>query len=117
MAFNGKFLSKIEVSNYFNSKKLDIGVYGIFDSKTIKWEYFVISYQPTASGINLIPVIGSIQFTINEALYSDIIKCGLKVNSIQEGEEFCNNFKMKWETGSNNTTSESRDKKLNEILK
>lgn len=42
---------------------------------------------------------------------------GRLVQTFEEGRKFCDEFKMKWETGSNNTTSEQRDKKLEEILK
>jgi hypothetical protein len=45
-----------------------------------------------------------------------IEQCCNLVKTQEEGIKWCEDFKMKWDTGSNDLVSEVRDKKLNEIL-
>ena len=41
---------------------------------------------------------------------------GKEFKTKEEGYKFIQDYKIKWETGSNNTTEEVRDQKLDELL-
>jgi hypothetical protein len=76
----------------------------------ISW--FIGQYNQTILGCEL-------SLSSEDQIYclENIAKYGRLVQTFEEGRKFCDEFKMKWETGSNNTTSEQRDKKIEEILK
>ena len=118
MATHGKFLYKTDVNGIKrNGKDITIGVYGLFNTEKALWTYFVISVFTNSSGnMQLSDDICSISFT-QEVSYFAISKYGKKVQTVQDGEKYCIEFKTKWESGSNNTTSEIRDKKLDELFK
>ena len=43
-------------------------------------------------------------------------KYGKEYPSLEEGKVFIEEYKTKWETGSNSTLEEKRDKKLSQLL-
>ncbi len=51
-----------------------------------------------------------------EATYDSITKYGKKFETKEEGIKFIQDYKIKWETGSNNTIQEVRDQKIDDIL-
>ena len=51
-----------------------------------------------------------------EATYDSIVRYGKEFKTKEEGIKFIQDYKIKWETGSNNTTQEVRAKKLDDIL-
>jgi hypothetical protein len=92
----------------------EIGVYGIFDTRKVSWSYYVISFENAVSGgIRLSPEICGYS---SSASYETVEKQGKKFNTKEEGIKFIQEYKIKWETGSNNTTEEIRDQKLDELL-
>ncbi len=93
----------------------EIGVYGIFDTRKVSWSYYVISFENVASGsgMRLSPEICGWSTV---ASYDSVEKQGKKFNTKEEGIKFIQEYKIKWETGSNNTTEELRDKKLDDLL-
>ena len=118
MATHGKVLYNIDVKGIRNGKDLTIGVYGIFNTEKVIWTYFVISWVNNAAGnMILTDDISYLPYSTYEATYESIRKFGKSVQTVQDGEKYCQEFKMKWESGSNNTTAEMRDKKLDELLK
>jgi hypothetical protein len=68
----------------------DLGVYGIFSTTKVEWKYYVISYKTNANG--------------------------REYKTVDDAKKFIQEYKVKWETGSNNTTQEVRAKKLDDIL-
>ena len=118
MATHGKVLYKTDVLGIRNGKDLPIGVYGLFNTEKVLWTYYVVSWINNSKGnMELTDDICSTPYSFYEATYESIRKFGKQVQTVQDGEKYCIEFKMKWESGSNNTTVEMRDKKLDELLK
>ena len=117
MATHGRFLFNVIIKGMRKSEDLELGVYGLFDTQKVKWEYFVISHYKTSRGdIYLTDDVCSVPYA-KEASYSTIRHSGKSCSTVDEGKQWIESFKMKWDSGSNNTTAEQRDKKLDEILK
>ena len=55
-------------------------------------------------------------FSLFKSFISEIKSYGKKFANADEGRKFIEEYKCKWETGSNETTQEMRDKKIGEIL-
>lgn len=97
-----------------NGNDIHLGVYGIFNTEKSLWTYHVISYYSQASGT--IRLTEDICGRYLDATYDSIKSYGKKFDSVEEGRKFIDEYKCKWETGSNDTTQEIRDKKIGEIL-
>lgn len=89
----------------------DIGIYGVFNTTKVEWKYYVISYSNNNKFILTSELCGYSQ----EATYESIDRHGKEYKNIDDAKKFINDYKVKWETGSNNTTQEVRDKKLNDL--
>lgn len=114
---HGKFLFTLVVKGMYKKFDLELSVYGLFDPQKVHWDYYLIShYTGQNNTVMITDDVCSNSYSI-EATYDNIKKYGKKINSIAEGEKYCQEFKMKWDSGSNNTTAEQRDKKLDELLK
>jgi uncharacterized protein YqgV (UPF0045/DUF77 family) len=48
--------------------------------------------------------------------FDSINRHGKEYKTIEDAKKFIQEYKVKWETGSNNTTQEVRAKKLDDIL-
>ena len=116
MATHGKFLYKLLVKGIRNGNDLEIGVYGLFNTDKVLWTYFMISYYQNKNGELYLTNDVCICHSIQEVTYDNIKKYGKPCNTVDEGKQYLEDFKMKWDSGSNNTTSEMRDKKIYEIL-
>ena len=117
MAIHGKYLYTINVSGLYNND-IGLSVFGVFSTQKVHWDYYVISHYNKTNGavIYLSDDVGTAPYSGNEASVDNVRKYGKPVTNIEEGQKFCDEFKMKWDSGLNNTTSEIRDKKLDEIL-
>lgn len=105
----GRFLHQEKLKDHS-----DIGVYGIFDTNKVLWKYYVISYNTASNnGIILKPELCNVNL---EATYDKIERFGKEFKNVDEAKEFIQVYKVKWESGSNNTTQEVRAKKLDDIL-
>ena len=105
----GRFLHQEKLTNHS-----DLGVYGIFSTSKVEWRYYVISYKSTTNNkIDLTPEICG--FTSDSSI-DGVARNGKEFKTLEEAKEFINVYKIKWETGSNNTTQEVRAKKLDDIL-
>lgn len=104
----GRFLHEEKIKDHSN-----IGVYGIFSTTKVEWKYYVISYS-----INYNKIILSSELCgySQEATFDNVVKQGKEFKTLEQAKEFINVYKIKWETGSNNTAQEVRDKKINDIL-
>ena len=116
MATHGKFLYKLSIKGIRNGNDLEIGVYGLFNTDKVLWTYFMISYYQNNKGELYLTNDVCICHSIQEVTYDNIKKYGKPCNTVDEGKQYLEDFKMKWDSGSNNTTSEMRDKKIDEIL-
>jgi len=113
----GKFIYQSKIKEYRASNGLDVelGIYGIFDTKKVKWCYYIISYvtDPNTKNFKLTEDICG---RSDIASYATIESLGKQVANKEEGVKFIEEYKCKWESGSNDTTQEMRDKKIDEIL-
>jgi intein/homing endonuclease len=111
----GRILFSTKVEKYDNPE-LYVGVYGIFkstDSATGNWKYYLISYFLKNNSIQL---RNEWHPYYMEATYNNIESHSKSVQSVEEGKKICEEYKSKWETGSNDTLQHKRDEKLTEIL-
>ena len=108
------------LQNASTTVDINLVVFGIFDTSSVKWTYFITSVAiSTNSSFISSDVHGSSRMNQSFSPLSiyGIETYGLQVKTKEEGIKWIDEFKMKWETGSNDLVSEQRDKKLNEILK
>ena len=113
--YKGKMIYTTLPKDYkTNGNDIHLGVYGIFNTEKVLWTYHVISYYNKANG--------SMQLTDDicgrylDATYDSVKSYGKRFDTAEEGRKFIEEYKVKWETGSNDTTQEIRDKKIGEIL-
>jgi len=105
----GRFLHEEKIKDHSN-----VGVYGIFSTTKVEWKYYVISYSTNINGgVKLTPEFCSYA---QEGTYESITRHGKEYKTVEEAKKFIQEYKIKWETGSNNTTQEVRAKKLDDIL-
>ena len=105
----GRFLHEEKIKDHSN-----IGVYGIFSTSKVEWKYYVISYNTsTNGGIKLTSELCSY---VQEATFDSVTRHGKEYKTVDDAKKFIQEYKIKWETGSNNTTQEVRAKKLDDIL-
>jgi hypothetical protein len=113
----GKFLFTQKIKDHKTSTiDVDLAVYGIFNTQKVEWKYYVISYfnRPNSSFM-ITSDVCSCSYS-QEATYESISRYGKEFKTKEEGYKFIQDYKIKWETGSNNTTEEVRDQKLDELL-
>ena len=113
--YKGKMLYTTHPKDYkTNSNDIQLGVYGIFNTEKVLWTYHVISYYNKPNGT--IHLTEDICGKYLDATYDYIKSYGKKFDTVEDGRKFIEEYKVKWETGSNNTTQEIRDKKIDELL-
>src|SRR5574343_1115974 len=99
-----------------SSTKFDVTLctMGLFDTKEAKWKYYVCPTIQSSRGIFLTSdfISGKSHDPLSE---SNIPVYGKRFNTLDECISFINEYKMKWESGSNDTKQEIRDKKIDEI--
>lgn len=106
----GRFLYEEKLKDHSN-----LGVYGIFSTTKVEWRYYVISYSVNASS-NKYTLTSELCGYPQEATLDSVAKQGKEYKNVDDAKKFIQEYKIKWETGSNNTTQEVRDKKLGDIL-
>jgi hypothetical protein len=101
-----------------DGKTLDIylSVFGIFDTERVSWSYYYSSCYDSAGHTYITNDCAKMTSTTAYANVMNISSYGHSVKNPEDGVKFCEEFKMKWETGSNDLISEIRDKKLNQLL-
>lgn len=110
----GKFIYTKTPKGYSEGDKIKLAVYGIFETRSAKWDYFLISF--TDNGTNLSLTSDICKDSTRSTNYTHIRTYGKRLKTVDEGKKFINEFCVKWESGSNNTTAEMRKKKLEDIL-
>ena len=116
-----KMISSMELKDYiYDGSPVKIFMYGLFDTEKILWTYYVtlIYKSSTSSSIRILgDLVSSSGNETGDDSIGSLRRLGKMFKEYTDGETFMNTFKTKWESGSNNTTQEMRDKKLEEILK
>lgn len=108
------FSTKINGYDKCDKQEIEFSVYGIFDTQKVKWDYYVASTITNA--INKLFLTEDICGRYIPADMNSLVRYGKKFQTKEEGQTFIEEFKIKFETGSNNTQQEVRDKKIDEIL-
>lgn len=106
-------------TRYFDGKSYDIylSVFGIFDTEKVHWQYYYSSFYDNGNHTYMTNDCSKINANSSYANLSNISAYGFPCKTPEEGLKWCEDFKIKWETGTNDLLTEVRDKKLNEILK
>ncbi len=90
---------------------IDIG--GIFDTEKVSWKYYVISWYTDNGRTKSSPDIGGKNMDLTISYVETYSK---EFKTKDECIEFIENYITKWETKSNYTIEEKRDKKLSQLL-
>ena len=78
----------------FSTDQIYLGIWGIFDTTKALWTYYQVSYVSLSGKIYLTP-----DNSLTAGSIENLIKYGVKINSVEEGEQWCETFKTKWESG------------------
>jgi hypothetical protein len=115
---HGRILYTTKVDNMKSmGDDVNVGIYGIFttnNSGNGNWKYYLISFKKMPGVFKLTSEWHSYQMDVT---YDSVEKHAKEISSINDGKKICDDFKMKWTSGSNDTLQHIRDEKLNEILK
>ena len=88
---------------------------GVFETDKVNWKYYVVSYYKNND--NLAKTSTDICGRPGEELTNTSVeRYGKEFKTSDECKEFIDTYKIKWETGSNSTLEEKRDKKLSQLL-
>ena len=116
-----RVIKKIKPSGWtriIEGKSYDIylAVIGIFNTEKVHWTYYYGSFIDGGSTMYITNDCSKISYSHTVASVTTINQYCNLIKTQEEGIKWCDDFKMKWDTGSNDLVSEVRDKKLNEIL-
>ena len=118
----GKILHDTVLKDYtYAHTKNDVHLcaYGLFDTEKALWKYYLVSYADIeGTGHNKL-VQDFANKRVQDPMPFSIYNIENYYNSkptLEECAKYIDDYKIKWETGSNSSTQEQRDKKLKEIL-
>ena len=103
--------SKILYTSEIKDHGSDLSVYGVFCTKKVHWDYYVISHNRNKDKLTA----ELCRFTQTMDI-ENVTKEGKKFNTKEEGILFVEEYKDKWEYASNDTRQEKRDQKIDDIL-
>ncbi len=97
-----------------DGKQVELVAFGLFNTVNQVWKYYVCSAISDKNGA----------YTLTTDLHpyklggtiDNINSYGREFKNIEDAKKFINNFKDKWETGSNEPKQEVRDAKIKDIL-
>lgn len=114
-----KILYSVDPKDYlYNGQQVSLKVIGLFDSIKVHWAYYSTSIivDKLTNNLKITPDLkstsagGSILCDVNS-----LQSYGIKFSTPEEAKKYIDDFKTKWESSSNNTIQEERDKKLKEL--
>ena len=115
----GKFLHTIDIKDFkCEGSDVILSVFGIFNTEKVSCKYYTISHIPNNKGgftltQDLCP---GITVYDSSGTLNNVGRFGKQFDNSEEGLIFIQDFKDKWEFGSNDTRQGNRDKKLDELL-
>ena len=120
-----KILSKIEPKELkriigfgTTQHQVYLVTFGLFDTQSANWKYYLTSCIEKNGEVYLTDDVCKFNSSTSTiATITTIPMYGREIKTPEEGLKWSEEFKMKWESGSNDLLSEVRDKKLDEILK
>ena len=98
-----------------NTYDTKVGIVGIFDTEKILWKYYVVSYYVNSQN-NYYTSSDLCHYSGYDLDMGTVEKYGKLFSTKEDGMTFIDEYKTKWETGSNSTLEEKRDKKLSQLL-
>ncbi len=108
-----RILYETDIKNHdYNSNNIKFGVYGVFDTNDVKWKYFLISFYYRGKEISTSPDLCKV---VDLSPWNVDSNCR-EIDSVESGITFIQEYKIKWETGSNDVKSKIRDEKISNIL-
>ncbi len=123
MSLYSRIINKTEPKdlkrNYFGTNhQVFIVTFGIFETQTSTWKYYLTSCIDRSNQLSITCDVCKLSGgqEVASATIGSIQVYGRPLKTPEEGIKWAEEFKMKWESGSNDLLSEVRDKKLEEIL-
>jgi len=130
-----RFLYSVDLQGYERyGRKISLNVVGLFNTHDVSWNYYVVSTF-NRSGLfidNFSINFGNRMFITDDVVadYKNISSSGVSLidvtkisrfgidfdDDLELAKKYVDDFKLKWETGSNNISQEIRDKKLKDII-
>jgi hypothetical protein len=107
-----RVIKKIKPSGWtrtFDGKSYDLylAVIGIFNTEKVHWTYYYGSFTDNTHGVMILTNdCTKSPYGQNNSSISSIEQCCNLVKTQEEGIKWCEDFKMKWDTGSNDLVSE-----------
>ena len=119
-----KTLYSVDPKDYLRGNiQVTLRVIGVFDTNKVHWSYYAVYTTTSVSTntLNMTDDIGSgkgiiscnTDFVSLLLFYPNLY--GVKFADMDSAKKYIDDFKIKWETGSNNTIQEVRDQKLKEL--
>lgn len=113
MAFRHKILYSVNPDGLIkDNTQVQLKVFGIFDTYKVIWKYYTVSVISIG---NLYQFTDDICSKNYACTIESIESYAKKFDDIEGAKKYVDDFKLKWETGSNNTIQEVRDQKLKEL--
>lgn len=110
----GKFLYTTTIKDYKKGNAdVEFSVYGLFNTEKVLWTYHVISHVSNGGEVRLTSDLCQYDMP---AQYDNIKNYGKLFKTKEEGIQFIQEYRDKWEYGSNDTRQEKRDQKINDVL-
>lgn len=96
-----------------DGKQVELVAFGLFNTVNQVWKYYVCSIISDKSGYLMTTDLHSYR---NSCTIDNISSYGRDFKNLEDAKKFINNFRDKWETGSNEPKQEVRDAKIKDIL-
>lgn len=94
---------------------ISLRIVGLFDTIKMLWTYHVVSTGTWNAKIQLTGDLHPHNMFSNSYTIDNVKSYGRKFDTHKEADDFVTEFRVKWETASNNTIQEIRDEKLKEL--
>lgn len=94
---------------------ISLRVVGLFDTIKMLWTYHVVSTGTWGGKTQLTGDLYPHNMFSSSYTVDNVKSYGRKFDTREEADTFVSEFRVKWETASNNTIQEIRDEKLKEL--
>jgi hypothetical protein len=96
-----------------DGKQVELVTIGLFSTTTQLWKYYVCSVVGSNNNYKMTTDLHTFAST---ATNDNVESYGKQFKTVDEAKKFIDNFRDKWETGSNEPKQEVRDAKIKDIL-
>lgn len=91
-----------------SGQDVEFSIYGVFNTTSVQWKYYAISHVNKITTYDVCSYTGTISLST--------VPHGKLFKTKEDGISFIQEFKDKWELGSNDTRQEKRDQKIDNVL-